>query len=68
MLRIGGIVVAVIGLMFLPDLSVVPNRRDTSAFNRLADLGAFVHRSPIFVVTGLIAFGASFLIRGDLSE
>jgi hypothetical protein len=67
-LRIGGIVIAAIGLMFFPVRSFVFSRRSTSAFQAIADLGAFIPWGAACVTVGLLAIGASFLIRGDLSE
>jgi len=41
-LRIGGIVVALLGLMFLPSRNFVFDKGDLSAFHNWADVGVFV--------------------------
>jgi hypothetical protein len=56
-LRIGGMIVAGIGLMFFPARNFVFSRRDTSAFHAIADLGAFVPWAAACVVVGLLAIG-----------
>ena len=67
-LRIGGAVVALVGAMFFPARNFVFNRADTSAFHQIANLGAFVPWGAACVLVGLLAIGASFLIRADLSD
>jgi hypothetical protein len=67
-LRIGGTVIVLIGLMFFPARNLVFNKGDTSAFHRIADLGAFVPWGATCVIVGLLAIVASCLIRADLSD
>ncbi|HEV3486216.1 MAG TPA: hypothetical protein VG106_12465 [Vicinamibacterales bacterium] len=59
---------AAIGLLFLPARNVVFNRADTSVFHQIANLGAFAPWGVTCLVIGLLAVGASFLIRADLSD
>jgi hypothetical protein len=67
-LRIGGMVFVAIGCLFFPVRNVVFNRSDTSVFHQIANLGAFVPWGATCLMIGLLAVGASFLIRGDLSD
>ena len=67
-LRIGGLVVVAVGLIFFPARSFVFRRADTSAFHTITDLGSFVPWGVACVAVGVLAIGASCLIRADLSE
>ena len=67
-LRVGGIVVIAAGLMFLPMRNYVFNKRDLSRFHNWADYGAFTSFALPLIVVGLVAFGVSFLIRGDMID
>lgn len=67
-LRVGGVLVVAMGLMFLPTQDYTFTKRDLSAFSNIGDLGAFVSWGLALVVLGIAAIGASFLIRGDLSD
>ena len=67
-LRVGGVLLVAAGVMFLPLQDYTFTKRDLSAFNSLADLGAFVPWGLSLVVFGIAAIGASCLIRGDLSD
>lgn len=67
-LRIAGIVVMAIGVMHFPMRHLGFIRADTSAFHRIAEVGEFLPWGATWLGLGLLLFGASFLIRGDLSE
>ena len=67
-LRVGGIVVAAAGALFLPVRSHVFNKADLSAFHNWAAVGVFASAGVILIVVGLVAFAVSFLIRGDLTD
>jgi hypothetical protein len=67
-LRIGGIVIAVMGLMFLPSRNLVFDKGDLSAFSNWADVGVFVRSGFGLIVVGLVVFGLSFLVRGDMTD
>jgi hypothetical protein len=54
--------------MFLPIRNFVFNRADTSTFHQITNLGAFVSWGAACVIVGLLALGASFLMRADLSK
>ena len=67
-LRVGGVVLVAIGLMLLPVRNYVFDKRDLSAFHDVAELSAFVQSGLALIVVGLVVFGLSFLIRGELSD
>ena len=67
-LRISGILIAVLGLMFLPSRNFVFDKGDLSTFNNWADAGVFVHVGWGLVVVGAVVVGLSFFIRGDLTN
>ena len=62
-LRVGGIAVAAIGLMFLPVRNYVFDKRDLSAFHDVAELGEFVQTALALIVVGLVMCGLSFLVH-----
>jgi hypothetical protein len=67
-LRVGGAAIVAIGLMFLPVRNYVFDKHDLSAFHDVAELSAFVQAALVLIIVGLVAFGLSFLIRGELSD
>ena len=67
-LRIGGIVIALMGLMFLPSRNFVFDKGDLSAFHNWSDVGVFVRSGFGLIVVGLVVFGLSFLVRGDMTD
>jgi len=67
-LRIGGILIAVIGLMFLPTRNFVFDKGDLSAFHNWSDVGAFARTGIALLVAGLVVFGLSFLVRGEMTD
>ena len=67
-LRIGGVLLMVLGVMFLPARNYVFDKGDQSAFADAVELGGFLHAALAMVVVGSVLFGLSFLIRGDLSD
>ena len=67
-LRIGGIVIAAMGLMFLPSRNFVFDKGDLSAFENWADVGVFVRSGFGLIVVGLVVFGLSFLVRGRMTD
>lgn len=67
-LRIGGILIALTGLMFLPSRNFVFDKGDLSAFENWADVGVFVRSGFGSIIVGLVAFGLSFLVRGHMTD
>jgi hypothetical protein len=67
-LRVGGIVIAAIGVLCLPLGFGVSPRRDLSFFNNLSDLGAFVGAGLALIALGLIAFGLSSFVRAETDD
>jgi hypothetical protein len=67
-LRIGGIVIALIGLLFLPSRNSVFDKGDLSAFHNWADGGVFIRSGVGLIVIGSLLFGVSFFIRGEMTE
>ena len=67
-LRVGGTAIAAIGAMFFPVGLNVFQMRDLSVFHNIADLGVFVPMGVTLLVIGLIAFGLSFVVRGEMGE
>ena len=67
-LRVGGVVLVVIGLMFLPVRTYVFDKGDQSAFGDVAEIGGFGQAALAMILVGSAAFGLSFLVRGDLSD
>ena len=67
-LRIGGVVILAIGLMFVPVRNYVFDAGDLSAFDDVTELGGFVWVAVLMIVVGLVAIGLSFLVRGEMSD
>jgi sugar phosphate permease len=67
-LRVGGIVVAAAGGLCLPVHNYVFSKRNLSTFHDWADLGAFVQFGLVLIAVGLVAFGLSFLVLGEISD
>jgi hypothetical protein len=67
-LRVGGMALVGLGVMFLPVRNYVFDKRDLSAFHDVTELGVFVQTALGLILVGLVAFGSSFLIRGDGSD
>jgi hypothetical protein len=67
-LRVGGIVVAAAGGLCLPIQTYVFSKRDLSTFHNWADVGAFVQFGLALIAVGLLAFGLSFLVHGEMSD
>ena len=67
-LRISGIVIAAVGLTFLPSRNSIFGKRDLSTFNNWADIGVFVYVGWGLIVVGVVVIGLSFLVRGDLTD
>jgi hypothetical protein len=67
-LRVGGIVVAAAGGLCLPARTYIVNKRELSTFHNWADLGAFTQFGLVLIAVGLVAFGLSFLVRGEMSD
>ena len=67
-LRVGGILVALIGGLCLPVPNYVFDKGDFSAFHNLADLGAFAQIGLALIVVGLLAFGLSFAVPAEMSR
>lgn len=67
-LRIGGMLLFVAGLVCLPVGYGVNPKRDLNFFNNLADLGAFVRVSVVLVAVGLVTMAASCLVPGEIDD
>jgi hypothetical protein len=57
-----------VGGMFLPLRNYVFDKADQNAFADVAELGGFVETGFAITALGLVAFGLSFLVRGDLTD
>jgi hypothetical protein len=64
LLRVGGILLMLIGGMFLPACRGESGPKST-IFNRIAITGAFPEPGMTMIVIGAVAFAASWLVRGD---
>ena len=67
-LRVGGIVTAAAGALCLPSQNYNFSKRKLSTFHNWADLGVFVQFGLVLIAVGLVAFGLSFLVRGEMSD
>ena len=67
-LPVRGIVLVMIGLMFLPSRNYVFDKGDQSAFVDVTELGAFVETAVAMIAVGAVTFGLSFIIRGRSSD
>ena len=67
-LRIVGIMIAAIGLMFLPSRNFVFDKGDLSTFHNWADVGVFVYMGFGLIAVGLVLIALSFVIRGNLTD
>lgn len=67
-LRIGGILIVVVGGMFLPLRNYVFDKGDLNAFADVAELGGFTSAAFAIIAVGLVLFALSFLVRGDLTD
>jgi hypothetical protein len=65
-LRVGGVVAAAVGLMFLPVRNYVFDKGDLSAFHDASELGTMLGFALGLIAVGLLAFALSFAIRGGL--
>jgi hypothetical protein len=68
LLRVGGLVVAAAGGLCLPVQNYIVSKRNLSTFHNWADFGAFVQVGLVLIAVGLVAFGLSFLVRGEMSD
>jgi hypothetical protein len=60
--------VVLIGLMFLPVRNYVFDKGDLSAFDDVTELGVLVKVALALITVGLVAFGVSFMVRGEPSD
>ena len=67
-LRIGGIFTAAAGGLCLPFPNYVFDKGDLSRFHNLADAGVFTWMGLGLIAVGLVGFGLSFLVRGDMTD
>ena len=65
LLRIGGILLVGLGVMFLPACRTDSGPK-TTIFNRMVGFGTLTDVGIILIGIGIIAFAASWLIPGDL--
>jgi hypothetical protein len=68
MLRVGGVALAALGLMFLPSRNYVFDKGDLSAFHDVTELAVFTWVAFGLILVGLVAFALSFIVRGALSD
>ena len=66
--RLAGIVLMAAGAICLPAPNAVFDTGDLSWFHNWADRGAFTRYGFTLIVIGLVAFGLSFLARGELID
>ena len=64
LLRIGGILLLLVGGMFVPACRGELGPKST-IFNRIANTGTLAEPGLILIVVGAIAFAASWLVKGD---
>jgi hypothetical protein len=64
LLRIGGILLMVIGLMFMPAWGRELGPKST-IFSWIGLTGMFAKQGMLMIAIGAVAFAASWLIRGD---
>jgi hypothetical protein len=62
LLRIGGILLMLVGAMFLPVAHSEPGPK-TTIFNRIVRLGTLAEPGMMIMGVGAIAFAASWLVR-----
>ena len=67
LLRIGGILLMLVGGMFLPACRTEPGPK-TTIFDRIVNSGTFAEPGIIMIGAGAIAFAASWLIRETFYE
>ena len=67
-LRVGGVVIMVVGGFFLPIRNYVFDKGDLSAFHDVGELGVFVWPALWLILVGLVLLGLSFLVPGELSD
>ena len=67
-LRVAGITLAAVGLMFLPLRNTVFDKRDLSTFHNWADHSAFTGPGVWLILAGGVLVGLSFLVRGNLTD
>ena len=67
-LRVGGVALAAIGGLCFPVGLNVFQRGDLSKFHNIADTGVFVPIGLTLLAVGLISFGLSFVVRGEMGD
>ena len=67
LLRIGGILLMLVGGMFIPSCYRDPGPK-TTIFNRIVKSGTFAEPGMILIGTGALALAASWLIRENLYD
>ena len=67
-LRVGGFLLMLLGVMLRPHRDGIFTKRDLSAFSGVADVGAFASEALACIGLGLLLVAASFLIRADLAD
>jgi len=64
-LQMGGVVLFLLGIICLPAGYGLSPKRNLSAFNNLADLGAFIKMGLVLMGIGLVAFFISYFVPGE---
>jgi hypothetical protein len=64
-LRVGGTLLAMMGLLCLPLGSEVNPKRAQSFFENLVELGAFIRTGLALLAIGVLALGLSYVVRGE---
>jgi hypothetical protein len=67
-LRVGGVALFSIGVVFLPVPHLGFAKRDLSGFSAIADSGEFTAWALCCIVTGSLVFVASCFIQGDVQD
>jgi hypothetical protein len=67
-IRLAGILVLLLGGMFIPIGHGVSPKRDLSAFNNLADMGAFLTWAVALIGIGIVLIVVAVLLPGRFED
>jgi hypothetical protein len=62
LLRIGGILLMLVGGMFVPSCRPEPGPK-TTIFDRIVNSGSFAETGVVLIAAGALSFAASWLVR-----